>query len=425
MLTTIRSRSEPHEEVLMSLSRPDRAPVRVRLAVLLALQCTVVLVCVVATTLVAMSVQERSIRAATEERVLDVATSLVELDQVQSAVLLDTAAATAELQPLADVVAAASGVDYVVVTDARGIRLTHPNPAERGRTVSTDATAVLAGETFLGTETGTIGPSLRAKVPVRNGEDVVGTASVGVLESEISGSYEEAVGGLLPWVAGSIVLGVILSGLLTAVLRRRVRRLESDARELETQRRISRALRDQTHEFHTRLHVIRGLVAEGETGEALTYIGGLAPVASGLPIDDPALRALLEGLSAEYPGLRVDPASLVPRGSVDDEVLTVLGNLVRNAAEAAGPGGRIDVLVLAGDERLTIDVADDGPGVVPADAARIFDRGVSSKAAAGRGVGLDLVRRIAGARGGSITLGRSASGGARFTVELPRAGVRA
>lgn len=401
-------------------------PVRVRLAVLLALQCAVVLVCVLATTLVAMSVQERSIRAATEERVLDVATSLVELDQVQSAVLLDTDAATAELQPLADVVAAASGVDYVVVTDARGIRLTHPNPAERGRSVSTDATAVLGGETFLGTETGTIGPSLRAKVPVRSLDgDVVGTASVGVLESEISGSYDEAVGGLLPWVAGSIVLGVVLSGLLTAALRRRVRRLEADARELETQRRISGALRDQTHEFHTRLHVIRGLVAEGETGDALSYIGGLAPVASGLPIDDPALRALLEGLSAEHAGLRVDPASLVPRGVVDDDALTVIGNLVRNAAEAAGPEGHVDVLVLAGDERLTIDVADDGPGVAPADAARIFDRGVSSKAASGRGVGLDLVRRIAGTRGGSVTVGRSASGGARFTVELPAAGVRA
>lgn len=410
----------------MSTTRTDRAPVRVRLAVLLALQCAVVLVCVLSTTLVAMSVQERSIRAATEERVRDVATSLVELDQVQRAVLLDTDAATAELQPLADVVAAASGVDYVVVTDARGVRLTHPNPAERGRSVSTDATAVLAGETFIGTETGTIGPSLRAKVPVRSPDGgVVGTASVGVLESEISGSFDEAVGGMLPWVAGSIVLGVLLSGLLTAALRRRVRRLEADARELETQRRISGALRDQTHEFHTRLHVIRGLVAEGETGDALTYIGGLAPVASGLPIDDPALRALLEGLSAEHPGLRVDPASLLPRGAVDDEVLTVVGNLVRNAVEAAGREGHVDVLVLAGDERLTVDVADDGPGVAPADVARIFDRGVSSKAASGRGVGLDLVRRIAGARGGSITVGRSASGGARFTVELPAVGVRA
>lgn len=407
----------------MSTARPERPPVRVRLAVLLALQSVVVLVCVLATTVVAMSVQERSIRAATEERVLDVARSLVELDQVQSAVLLDTDLATADLQPLADVVAAASGVDYVVVTDARGIRLTHPNPTERGRTVSTDATAVLAGETFLGTETGTIGPSLRAKVPVRAGGDVVGTASVGVLETEISRSFDEAVGGMLPWVAGSIVLGVVLSGLLTAALRRRVRRLEADAREMETQRRIAGALRDQTHEFHTRLHVIRGLVAEGETGEAMTYIGGLAPVASGLSIDDPALRSLLEGLSVEHPGVRVDPASLVPRGGIDDDVLTVVGNLVRNAVEAAGADGRVEVLVLAGDERITVDVADDGPGVAPADRARIFDRGVSSKAAAGRGVGLDLVRRIAGARGGSVTVGRSAAGGARFTVELPYAGV--
>ena len=177
------------------------------------------------------------------------------------------------------------------MTVARSHRLTQPNPAERGRSVSTDATAVLAGETFLGTETGTIGPSLRAKVPVRAADaSVIGTASVGVLESEISGSYDEAVGGLLPWVAGSIVLGVVLSGLLTAALRRRVRRLEADARELETQRRISGALRDQTHEFHTRLHVIRGLVAEGETGDALSYIGGRPPVGSRLPGGDPGPR---------------------------------------------------------------------------------------------------------------------------------------
>lgn len=417
----------------MSTAHPDRAPRRVRLAVLLALQSAVVLVCVLATTLVAVSVQERSIRAATEERVLDVATSLVELDQVQRAVLFDIDAATAELQPLADVVAAASGVDYVVVTDARGVRLTHPNPAERGRTVSTDATSVLAGETFVGTETGTIGPSLRAKVPVRAGGDgsvaaagpVIGTASVGVLESEISQNFDEAVGGLLPWVAGSIVLGVVLSGVLTAALRRRVRRLEADARELDTQRRIAGALRDQTHEFHTRLHVIRGLVAEGEAAEALTYIGGLAPVASGVAVDDPSLRALLDGLAAEHAGVRLDPASLAPRGSIDDDVLTVVANLVRNAVEAVGPDGSVDVLVLAGDERLTVDVSDDGPGVAPADMTRIFERGTSSKATSGRGVGLDLVRRIAGARDGSVTVGRSVRGGARFTVELAVARVRA
>ena len=98
---------------------------------------------------------------------------------------------------------------------------------------------------------------------------------------------------------------------------------------------------------------------------------------------------------------------------------------MRIAAEPRGRGHHVAVLVPAGDGRLTIDAARRDRGHTPADAARIFDRGVSSKAASGRGVGLDLVRRIAGTRGGSVTVGRSASGGARFTVELPAAEVRA
>ena len=406
--------------------RPDRAPARVRLAVLLVLQSAVVLLCVVTTTLIAISLQERSIRAATEERVLDVARSLAELDQVQAAVLLDTEAATAELQPLADVIAAASGVDYVVVTDEDGIRLTHPTPAERGSPVSTDATSILAGATFVGTETGTIGPSLRAKVPVLVRGEVVGTASVGVLEAEISRSFDEAIAGLLPWVAGSIVLGVALSAAVTAGLRRRVRRLESDARELETQRRIAGALRDQTHEFHTRLHVIRGLVAEGEGDEALSYIGALAGGETDAgDVDDPASRALISGFAADYAAtggaLAWSPLSLVPRGAVDDAALTVVANLVRNAMEAAGPGGHVDVHVVADDDRVVVDVSDDGPGVAPGDAARIFGRGVSSKPGPARGVGLDLVRRLTGSRGGTVTVGTSAAGGARFTADIPAA----
>jgi two-component system, CitB family, sensor kinase len=401
------------------------APARVRIAVLLVLQCAIVLVCVLATTLIAFAVQERSIRAATEERVLDVAQSLAELDQVQRAVLLDRSAATAELQPLADVLENASGVDYVVVTDADGIRLTHPTADERGLPVSTDATDVLAGATFVGTETGTIGPTLRAKVPVFAGSTVIGTASVGILESRLAQSFEEAAAGLLPWVVGSIVVGMLLSAGVVAILRRRVRRLEADARELDTQRRVAAALRDQTHEFHTRLHVIRGLVADGAADDALAYIGGISPVSSEhrmATVDDPTLRALLEGCAAELAerggSLEVDERSAAARGAVGEDELLVVANLVRNAIEAAGAGGRVHVLVHADDARVTVDVADDGPGVPAGEVERIFQRGVSSKAAGGRGVGLDLVRRIVAGRNGTVTVGASAWGGARFTVEL-------
>lgn len=426
----------------MTTPAASSPPGRTRLVILLAVQFAVVLVCVLVTTVIAIAVQERSIRSATAERVLDVSESLAGLAQVKAAVQGDRDAAMRELQPLADLIEEAAGVDYVVVTDAAGIRLTHPTPSERGRPVSTDPSDVLAGETFVGTEIGTIGPTLRAKVPVFADGDVVGSASVGILESDISTAFDAAVRGLLPWVVASLVAGFALSGVITAFVGRRVRRLEHGVRELETQRLVAAALRDQTHEFHTRLHVVRGLVADGETKEALDYIGDIVrvdgagePAAAGdavscraPSVEDPALRALFEGLMADAAArgvhVAVDPATSVPRGILDDADLSVIANLGRNALEAVAPGGRVHVLVGADEQRVVIDVSDDGPGVGAADRGRIFQRGVSTKAGGDRGVGLDLVRRHVRARAGDITVGTSDLGGARFTVDMTVAGVR-
>ena len=80
------------------------------------------------------------------------------------------------------------------------------------------------------------------------------------------------------------------------------------------------------------------------------------------------------------------------------------------------------MVMRADHEGVHLVVDDDGPGVDAAVASRIFDRGVTTKpdvTGAGRGVGLDLVRRIVSSRGGTVEVGRSTLGGARFTVELP------
>lgn len=410
-----------------SVRRSPAARRRRRLGIVV-LQSLIVIVSVAATSVVAIAVQERSIRDATRERVLAVAESLAALDQVIAAVADDRIAATRELQPVADLIEQSAGVDYVVITDADGIRITHPMPAERGRPVSTDPSDVLAGDTFVGTEAGTLGPTLRAKVPILAGDEVVGTASVGVLESEIAADFEDAVASLLPWIVGSVVVGVIASALLGAALDRQLRRLEADSRELDVQRRIGAALRDQTHEFRTRLHVVRGLVAEGAGEDALEYIARIVPVATGgnepdASGVDPASRALFAALAAELAErgavLTIDADAALPALSEDDRV--VLANLCRNAGESGAH--EVRAVLRGGDDGIVLRVDDDGPGVDPADADRIFDRGFSSKHDAtgtGRGVGLDLVRRTVAAHDGSIEVGRSPAGGARFTIELPR-----
>ncbi len=408
----------------MTMRTSRRVSPRVARLGILLLPCLIVLACVGVTTSIAVSVQERSIRDATAERVRDVATSLAELDQVRGA----GAESGAVLQPLADVVERAAGVDYVVITDEEGIRLTHPTPSERGKPVSTDNSAVLAGEEFLGTETGTLGPTLRAKVPVRDGDgddgDVIGTLSVGILETRIAAEFDEAVQRLLPWAIGALVAGTLASSILAAALERRFRRLDESAREHERLQRTSTALREQSHEFHTRLHVIHGLVSHGDTGEALSYIDGIAPVLTGERDDglrgQPLLRATVEALRAELGalGARLD-AEVDVAGVVDEEVLLVLANLCRNAGEAGA--SRVRCSLRESDGILFGVVEDDGPGVEPHEAERIFTRGYSSKpdpTGIGRGLGLDLVRRAVTARRGTVELGRSELGGARFGFEM-------
>lgn len=406
---------------------------RYRGPLVLLVQCLIVIGCVAATTWAASTVQERQIRDATQERVLAVARSLSTLDQVQQAI--GAPGAAAELQPLADLVAQSSGVDYVVITDADGIRLTHPTPSERGRPVSTDPAVALSGREFVGTETGTLGPTLRAKVPVRRDGVVVGAASVGVLETDIASDQRDALRALVPWTLGALVVGCLAAALLARGVNRRVRRLEADSTELDVQRRVARALRDQTHEFRTRMHVVYGLVEADDTGAALAYIAGLVPVAGdgghgGAEIADVRLSALIGAAAVELSEaggrLEVAPLSTVEPGVLHDDDLTVVANLLGNAVEAAG-SGRVLVFVQADESQVEVVVEDDGPGVSPAVAATLFERGSTTKAAEAdhldRGVGLALVMEVVTDRGGHVDVGRSDLGGARFSVSLPAVAV--
>jgi len=100
---------------------------------------------------------------------------------------------------------------------------------------------------------------------------------------------------------------------------------------------------------------------------------------------------------------------------VQDAVL----NLVINAAEAAGPEGRIDVRISATDRAGVVEVHDSGPGVAEDERRRIFEPYYTSKDD-GTGLGLLSVRTCAQAHGGSYDVRTSPLGGACFRLELPR-----
>jgi two-component system CitB family sensor kinase len=115
-----------------------------------------------------------------EARALLVARSVAATPEIGRAVARGDR--TGEVQRRAEAIRRATGTTFVVVTDRRGIRVAHPDPRRIGKRVSTDPSVALRGGTVLAIETGTLGRSARAKIPLRDGPRIVGEVSVGIHE---------------------------------------------------------------------------------------------------------------------------------------------------------------------------------------------------------------------------------------------------
>ena len=142
------------------------------------------------------------------------------------------------------------------------------------------------------------------------------------------------------------------------------------------------------------------------------------------------LAAITEAAAAEVRPVAPDhkiELSLEPT-SVEgnpDELHRVVLNLIDNGARHTPPGSAITVRVFQRGSEAVLEVADDGPGI-PADIeGQVFGRFVRGSGPAdvtadsGAGLGLSIVRAVATAHGGSVTVGTSNHGGALFTVTLP------
>ena len=126
--------------------------------------------------------------------------------------------------------------------------------------------------------------------------------------------------------------------------------------------------------------------------------------------------------------LRKDPAhgavamNLVgsrPMAQLDlEQMKTVFLNLLLNAVQAAGAGGRIDVTIATDDLAATVAVADNGPGIPDDVRARIFEPFFTTKHR-GTGLGLPTARRMVERHRGTIDVACPSSGGTVVTVTLP------
>lgn len=128
---------------------------------------------------------------------------------------LESELAAGDLFRIAEDTRVHTGALYVVITDDAGIRLAHPDIDRLGERVSTDPSAALAGAEVVIQERGTLGESVRAKVPVQrpDGTAVVGEVSVGISTTAVRAQLLSDLRR-----AGLFVVAALLAGVLGSLL---------------------------------------------------------------------------------------------------------------------------------------------------------------------------------------------------------------
>ncbi|MEU1202028.1 sensor histidine kinase [Streptomyces sp. NPDC005813] len=477
---------------------------------------------------------------------MGVARSVADAPSVHAAIRTEDP--SKDLQPYALRVQRHTGVDFVTIMDPRGIRWTHPDENRIGQHFLGHTGPALAGRSFTETYTGTLGPSVRAVTPIRDGGRIVGLVSAGIKVEAITKRVQDQVTALVGVAAGALALGGIgtyvinarlrrsthgmnaaelsrmhdyhqaalhavregllmldgqfrvalmndggrellgvsddvvgrsvadlglpapLTGALlsaqprvdevhltasrvlvvntspvsggerrgTVVTLRDVTELQALTGELDSERGFTQALRSQAHEAANRLHTVVSLIELGRADEAVDFATAELELAQALTdqvvaaVSEPVLAALLLGKAAQANErgveLVVSDDSAIDDGLLPDslpsrDLVTVLGNLIDNAVDAAQgtTGARVTVTAFTDESVLVMRVADTGAGVDPAHTEQLFQRGWTTKPAGpgGRGLGLALVRQTVGRHAGRLTVREAAGGGAEFEVRLP------
>lgn len=99
-----------------------------------------------------------------------------------------------------------------------------------------------------------------------------------------------------------------------------------------------------------------------------------------------------------------------------------LAHLIENAAQYSPAGAAVDVHASAGDQGLRLAVRDRGPGIVPGERDRLFDRfyrGAAGRQRFGTGMGLAITKGLTAAQGGTVRAEPAPGGGACFVMVIP------
>jgi two-component system CitB family sensor kinase len=457
------------------------------------------------------------------------------------------------LQSLAEQIRREVGAEFIVIGNRDGIRFSHPKTDRLGKKMvgGDNAPALERGESYVSRAVGTLGPSIRGKVPIfAEDGSIIGVVSVGYLQENVRGiiydqqlkvgalegvlvvfgilgavsisnRFKRAIFGLEPeqiarlltereTIIDSIREGIVaidreakvtvvnrqaidilgkdseaqvigqpirdvlpgakLSRILSGGEQRHDQELEVNdaillintvpmlekseiigavasfrrrdeldilAKQFSQVKGYSEMLRAQTHEYSNKLHTIAGLIQTDHNREALElicqenagYQGLIAFLAKAVPY--PVLAAFIIGKYNHAQELRIefeiDPDSQlkdVPSELSREKLVTILGNLIDNAFDAALQGEnqtKVKLSMTDAGNDLVFEIEDSGTGIPTEKSEQIFKRGFTTKQN-DRGQGLYLVEKALKDLGGQITLGNSDLGGALFSVFIPKRG---
>ena len=297
---------------------------------LFVLQALVVAVVLAGVGVAAYLQLEQRQRDTTAEEMLGVAHTLAAAPDVRAA--LATADPSAVLQPLAEQVRRETATDFVVVMTVDGIRFTHPDPTQIGGHFLGTIAPAARGESLTETYTGTLGPSVRAVVPVLDNGRVVGLVAVGRTVAAVARDLTRQ----LPVVLGAVALALVLAAAGSYLVSRWLRRTTHDLGPAELARR--------NEYYDAVLHAVReGMLLLDRDGR-VQLVNDEARRLLDLP--DEALGARVDALGLPAP---LGDALAVGVVRADEIHLTADRIVVVNQQQARWAGRRLGTVVTLRD----------------------------------------------------------------------------
>lgn len=227
--------------------------------------------------------------------------------------------------------------------------------------------------------------------------------------------------------------GKIVGAIATFRDKTRITRL---AEEVTGVKLIVDSLRANSHEFLNKLHVILGLLNIGEIKEARKYILNVTERQQQIlsmvmkKVKDPTVAGLILGKfsRARELGIKieVDEATWLDyshKNIRSNALITLIGNIIENSFEAVSRNNKeeqfIGLRIEEMEDRIEIEIEDNGVGIKEKDIEKIFERGYTTKPES-EGVGLDIVKKTIEMLRGNVYVSSKVGQGTVFKVVLPK-----